>query len=81
MDMRLTVLMTEKKQLTMTFDAFSTIGAKVIGTVMNNADVKTEGYGSYGYRYGYGYKYYDYGYDTPRRKRPWYAKLLTKRKA
>ncbi|MCQ2444059.1 MAG: polysaccharide biosynthesis tyrosine autokinase [Mailhella sp.] len=79
------MLMTEKKQLAMTFDAFSTIGAKVIGTVLTNADVRTEGYGSYsghghGYKYGYGYRY-DYGTDeTSSAKRPWYAKLLSRRR-
>ena len=72
------MLKTEKKQLALTMDALHTVGARVIGTVMNNADVQNEKYYGYGYGYGYGYKYYSYGYGNEHKHRPWWKKLVTK---
>ncbi len=73
------MLKTEKKQLALTMDALHTVGARVVGTVMNNADVQNEKYYGYGYGYGYGYKYYSYGYGNEHKKhRPWWKKLVTK---
>lgn len=38
-------------------------GCKLLGTVLNRADVKGRAYGKYGYgKYGYGYGY-GYGYE------------------
>ena len=43
-------------------------GCKLLGTVLNRADVKGRAYGKYGYgKYGYGYGY-GYGYETKDKK-------------
>ena len=69
------MLATEKKQLAVMMDALRTVGATVIGTVMNNADVQADG--GYGRGYGYGYKYYNYGYgDVQTATAPWQEQLL-----
>lgn len=41
-------------------EILATLGANVIGVVVNGVGADAKGYGYQGYRYGYGDKYYDY---------------------
>ncbi len=73
------MLSTEKKQLAVMMDALHTVGANIIGTVMNHAELKAGKYGSYGYGYGYGYRYDNYGYGGAAASHsPWWKKLVRK---
>lgn len=54
------MFVTEKKQLLMTMENLQTVGANIIGTVMNHPDIEYDT--SYGYK-SYRYKYYNYGYN------------------
>ena len=72
------LLLTDKRQLKMTMEALRTVNARIIGTIMNYADVTS----SSSYGYGYGYKYYAYGYGNKAlsegKKAPWWKRLIHK---
>jgi capsular exopolysaccharide synthesis family protein len=53
------MLATEKRQIRSTMEVLQTVGAKVVGSIMNNATAQTESTYGYGYGYAYGYD------DTP----------------